>query len=87
MNNKQLQESDRITKEMDFIGFSVRKVNNLKLEVINNNRLGKSRPNKGGVDCLHQTCSECKGSGVKKDGSICAHYISCPCEKCSPFKL
>ena len=38
-------------------------------------------------NCLHNRCTECNGSGRKKDGSLCAHYISCPCEKCSPNKL
>ena len=34
--------------------------------------------------CLHDQCPECVGTGVKKDGSPCVHYISCPCPKCSP---
>lgn len=37
--------------------------------------------------CLHDTCSECHGEGVRKDGSPCIHYISCPCSKCNPFKF
>lgn len=34
--------------------------------------------------CLHDGCSECDGTGVKKNGSVCVHMISCPCPKCSP---
>lgn len=37
------------------------------------------------VNCLHKTCTDCQGSGKKKDGQVCIHYISCPCNKCSPF--
>lgn len=36
-------------------------------------------------DCLHDNCSMCEGSGIRKDGlGSCIHMISCPCEKCSP---
>lgn len=34
--------------------------------------------------CLHDQCTECLGTGVKKDGNRCVHMISCPCRKCSP---
>ena len=34
--------------------------------------------------CLHDSCPDCIGTGVKADGSICVHNISCPCSKCSP---
>jgi hypothetical protein len=34
--------------------------------------------------CLHDGCSECLGTGVKGDGSMCVHNISCSCPKCSP---
>lgn len=34
--------------------------------------------------CMHDSCPECLGTGVKHDGSACIHYISCPCPKCSP---
>ena len=34
--------------------------------------------------CLHDACSQCVGTGIKKDGSTCLHYISCPCVKCTP---
>jgi len=34
--------------------------------------------------CLHDSCSSCLGTGVKENGSICIHFISCSCPKCSP---
>jgi hypothetical protein len=34
--------------------------------------------------CLHNSCQNCKGTGVKQDGTVCVHMISCPCPKCSP---
>lgn len=34
--------------------------------------------------CMHDGCSECIGTGVKKDGSTCIHWISCPCPRCTP---
>lgn len=34
--------------------------------------------------CLHDGCAECHGTGIRHDGSICAHAISCPCPRCSP---
>lgn len=36
-------------------------------------------------DCLHDSCSECHGTGRRKNGQICIHMISCPCKKCTPF--
>lgn len=36
------------------------------------------------LKCLHDSCSECKGTGRKQNGTTCVHYISCPCEKCTP---
>ena len=33
--------------------------------------------------CLHNSCPECNGSGIKEDGSMCIHNISCNCDKCS----
>lgn len=36
-------------------------------------------------DCLHDNCSSCNGTGIRKDGlGTCIHMISCPCPKCSP---
>ena len=34
--------------------------------------------------CLHDGCPQCLGTGVKHDGSMCIHMISCPCPKCTP---
>lgn len=34
--------------------------------------------------CLHDSCPQCVGTGVKIDGSACIHCLSCPCPKCSP---
>lgn len=34
--------------------------------------------------CLHDQCTECDGTGKKKNGQTCIHYISCPCPKCTP---
>jgi len=33
--------------------------------------------------CLHDSCNECCGTGIKLNGSSCIHFISCPCPKCS----
>ena len=35
-------------------------------------------------DCLHNQCSLCVGTEVRKDGSRCVHLLSCPCGKCTP---
>lgn len=35
--------------------------------------------------CMHDQCSECIGTGVKRDGTPCIHMISCPCPKCTPM--
>ena len=35
-------------------------------------------------DCLHDNCSKCQGTGIKKLCGICVHGISCPCPKCTP---
>ena len=34
--------------------------------------------------CLHDQCPECHGTGKKHDGSMCIHFISCSCPKCTP---
>lgn len=35
--------------------------------------------------CLHDSCSSCGGTGIRKDGlGMCIHMISCPCPKCTP---
>lgn len=37
--------------------------------------------------CMHDQCTECHGTGVKRTGGVCVHMISCPCPKCSPHCL
>ncbi len=34
--------------------------------------------------CMHDSCTQCHGTGIKLDGSTCIHMISCPCPKCTP---
>ena len=35
--------------------------------------------------CLHRSCSQCGGTGQRKDGlGPCIHMISCPCPICTP---
>ena len=38
----------------------------------------------GEVDCMHEQCTSCFGTGVKEDGTACIHFISCSCPKCTP---
>lgn len=35
--------------------------------------------------CLHDACSECVGTGRKRDGTPCIHGIACPCPRCTPY--
>jgi hypothetical protein len=35
--------------------------------------------------CMHDSCPECHGTGIKIDGSMCIHNISCPCPRCTPY--
>lgn len=35
--------------------------------------------------CMHETCPQCVGTGVKVDGSTCIHMMYCTCPKCSPI--
>ena len=41
--------------------------------------LGKDRQK-----CLHDACPDCHGTGKKHDGTMCIHFLSCPCPKCTP---
>lgn len=34
--------------------------------------------------CMHDSCSECVGTGTKQNGQRCIHAMSCPCPKCTP---
>lgn len=36
------------------------------------------------IPCMHDSCPECIGTGIRKDGSACIHGLSCPCPKCTP---
>lgn len=44
-----------------------------------------NRQNENWRPCLHDSCTECFGTGIKRDGSMCIHGISCPCPKCTPY--
>ena len=33
--------------------------------------------------CMHDSCSQCHGTGRKADGSSCIHMISCNCPRCT----
>ena len=35
--------------------------------------------------CLHDSCQDCVGTGIKRDGSFCIHFIACSCPKCTPY--
>lgn len=34
--------------------------------------------------CQHDSCPECFGTGVRRNGTPCAHTLSCDCPKCTP---
>lgn len=48
------------------------------------NKIMNRKPFKFNDECLHKKCSECDGTGRRKDGTTCVHMISCPCECCTP---
>lgn len=35
--------------------------------------------------CAHHGCMQCYGTGIKLDGSMCVHFISCSCPRCTPY--
>ena len=35
--------------------------------------------------CMHDSCQECFGTGIKINGSMCIHMIYCQCPKCSSW--
>jgi hypothetical protein len=35
------------------------------------------------IPCIHDTCELCFGTGLKRDGTPCIHYIACPCPRCT----
>jgi len=36
------------------------------------------------VPCMHDSCTECSGTGIRRFGGPCVHALSCPCPKCTP---
>lgn len=37
------------------------------------------------IECAHQQCTACKGTGVRRDGQMCIHAISCNCTNCRTY--
>jgi hypothetical protein len=72
VKNTPLPESSREQYENDLLRRQQEHLNNIQ----NNHNW---RP------CLHDACTSCFGTGVKRDGSSCIHFISCPCPKCSTY--
>jgi hypothetical protein len=72
-------ENGNINKEQYEKDLSRRQEEHLRN--VRNNYNDKWRP------CLHDGCPECIGTGVKKDGSVCIHNISCPCPRCNKSLL
>ena len=33
--------------------------------------------------CKHDECTECFGTSIKRNGTVCSHYLVCNCPKCS----
>ena len=53
-------------------------------EIIDRNGfIGRISPSK----CLHKLCSQCHGNGVKQNGEICVHFISCNCPLCTTYSM
>ena len=38
------------------------------------------------VDCLHNQCPFCWGTGIKANGERCIHMIACGCPRCNPLQ-
>ncbi|AXN57824.1 hypothetical protein KASHIRA_01700 [Serratia phage vB_SmaM-Kashira] len=36
-------------------------------------------------DCLHVNCPSCRGTGIRANGQMCVHGISCPCKNCRTY--
>lgn len=36
-------------------------------------------------DCMHDNCSNCKGTGQSVYGGPCVHSLVCPCKKCQIY--
>lgn len=54
----------------------------IEYEQTNSSNIFINFKNKHYDACLHGGCPECGGSGIKKDGTMCIHYITCFCSKC-----
>lgn len=38
------------------------------------------------VNCLHNSCTQCNGTGIKKtDNSFCVHGVACSCNSCTLY--
>ena len=37
--------------------------------------------------CMHDGCSQCHGTGIRANGTICVHMLCCPCPKCNPCHI
>jgi hypothetical protein len=58
----------------------------MKYKIIENERLETVPQTE--KRCLHETCSQCGGTGVRKDGlGSCVHMISCPRPRCNPCRM
>ena len=40
-----------------------------------------------GINCAHRNCSQCHGSGTKRNGEKCIHMLVCSCPLCNNFTL
>ena len=54
------------------------------LRRVERNRQKRMINYRDGSDCAHLRCSLCVGTGVQENGTICVHFISCSCVRCSP---
>lgn len=36
-------------------------------------------------DCAHMRCPSCKGTGIKSNGQMCVHALSCSCPNCRTY--
>lgn len=48
-------------------------------------QVANNQPKWNNQPCMHDACPSCIGTGIKLDGSMCIHSISCHCSKCSPY--
>lgn len=50
--------------------------------------LGGLQPSPTDQRCAHMSCSQCGGSGVRRDGlGACVHMLVCSCPRCSVYCL